>query len=152
MPTNRRRPNTGPKAPKGSTNRRRAAPERLPPPTPSEAAFEALLRSFDEPARVRAAAPAPVDDRAGTGAFLERLYANARTYLSTDPYAAIGDASGFNTKIVGVTFEGRQDLVAGVRPGERLVLVREPENPKDPNAIAVCYGALKLGFFRAAIA
>ena len=45
-----------------------------------------------------------------------------------------------------VTFEGRQDLVAGLRAGEVLALVREPHNPHDPNAIAVRYGTLGIGY------
>ena len=43
----------------------------------------------------------------------------------------------FHTKIVGVTFEGRQRFVVRLRRGEQLKLVRQPNNPYDPNAIAV---------------
>ncbi len=64
-----------------------------------------------------------------------------------DPYATIGDAPRFHTKIAGVSFEGRQDVIAGLRAGAELELRREPNNPHDPNAIAVHYGALQLGFF-----
>ncbi len=84
--------------------------------------------------------------------FLDELYAHAREYLERDPYATIGDASGFNTKVVGVSFEGRQDVVAGVAPGAVLELRRQPDNPHDPNAIAVWYGALQLGFLKRPIA
>ncbi len=85
-------------------------------------------------------------------AFLDELYANARSYLSRDPYATIGDASGFNTKVVGVTFEGRQDIVASLRPGEALELRRDAANAHDPNAIGIWYGSLQLGFVRREIA
>jgi single-stranded-DNA-specific exonuclease len=64
-----------------------------------------------------------------------------------DPYATIGDAPRFHTKIAGVSFEGRQDVIAGLRVGAELELHREPGNPHDPNAIAVHYGNLQLGFF-----
>ena len=121
---------------------KRRGPERLPPPTASEAAFEELLTSFDRDA------PPP----AGAAAFLAELYAKRDAYLDSDPYASIGDSYGFNTKVVGVTFEGRQDLVAGLRPGETLALVREPHNPYDPNAIAVRFGTLQIGFLRRPIA
>ena len=84
--------------------------------------------------------------------FLDELYANARTFLSRDPYATIGDASGFNTKVVGVTFEGRQDIVASLREGEDVELRRDAANVHDPNAIGVWYGTLQLGFVRREIA
>ena len=120
--------------------KRRTAAERLPPPTASEAAFEDLLAGFD--------GPAP----SGASRFLAELYAKSERYLERDPYASIGDSYGFNTKVVGVTFEGRQDLIAGLQPGEALGLVREPHNPHDPNAIGVHYGTLKIGFVRKEIA
>lgn len=45
--------------------------------------------------------------------------------------------SEVKTKIVGVTFEGRQKAVARVRQGQTLLLVREPTNPRDKNAILI---------------
>ncbi len=42
------------------------------------------------------------------------------------------------TKVVGVTFEGRQEVVARLRQGDRVWLDREPTNPYDCNAITVC--------------
>jgi single-stranded-DNA-specific exonuclease len=33
-----------------------------------------------------------------------------------------------------------------LRPGAELTIVREPENPHDPNAIAIYYGHLQIGF------
>ncbi len=38
-------------------------------------------------------------------------------------------------------------MIAGLRVGAQLELRREPHNPHDPNAIAVHYGNLQLGFF-----
>jgi single-stranded-DNA-specific exonuclease len=64
----------------------------------------------------------------------------------------IGEASSFNTKIMGVSFEGRQDIVAGLVEGGELELRRAPDNPKDVNAIEVRFGALQLGFLRKEIA
>jgi single-stranded-DNA-specific exonuclease len=116
----------------------------LPPPTASEAAFERLVATFGEPPSTPAASPA--------AAFLDELYAKSAAFLDRDPYASIGDSFGFNTKIVGVTFEGRQDLIAGLQPGQALELVRQPENPFDPNAVAVHFGRLQLGFVKKAIA
>lgn len=41
------------------------------------------------------------------------------------------------TRVVGVTYENRQSLIAGMQESERVLLVREPDNPFDSNAIAV---------------
>lgn len=69
-----------------------------------------------------------------------------------DPYSTIGDAPRFHTKIAGVSFEGRQDIIAGLQTGAALELLRQPDNPHDRNAIAVHYGALQLGFFNKRLA
>jgi single-stranded-DNA-specific exonuclease len=117
--------------------------KRLPPPTPSEAAFLQLVRDFGE-------VEAPAEP--GAGAFLANLYAKAEVFLERDPYATIGDASGFNTKVAGVSFEGRQDTVAALRRGEAVELRRDAANAHDPNAIGVWYGALQIGFLKREIA
>ncbi len=178
-----------------------AASRALPPPTPSEAAFERLLAHFDdlddthveptllthgEAARgdtqvesvlgdpdVRSALHDETRDRlklpieldlaaesaahdsaapAGAAAFLDGLFAKKDAYLERDRFATIGEADDFYTKVVGVSFEGRQDVVGGLTPGDRLELVREPQNTFDVNAVAVRYGALALGFVRREIA
>ena len=41
------------------------------------------------------------------------------------------------TRVVGVTFEGRQAVVAALEVGEKIILRREPSNPYDTNAIRV---------------
>jgi single-stranded-DNA-specific exonuclease len=41
------------------------------------------------------------------------------------------------TRVVGVTFENRQAVVALLTEGERVSLIRDPENPFDPNAVKV---------------
>src|ERR1700694_4858255 len=132
--------------------------KKLPLPTPSEAAFERLLSEFPGPGHPDpstssgegSAGDLPPENDAR--AFLDELYARADVFLERDPYATIGDASGFNTKVVGVSFEGRQDVVAGVRAGAPLELRRHPENTFDPNAIGVWFGALQLGFLKRPIA
>jgi len=123
----------------------------LPPPTRSEAAFDALLATFGQPqpAVVAAAAAAvPLEPQA----FLDRLYAQSEGYLEKDRFASIGDAYEFYTKVVGVTFEGRQDVIGGLLPGAPVELRREPDNPHDSNAIGVFFGALQTGFLRKEIA
>ena len=46
-------------------------------------------------------------------------------------------SGSFFTKVAGVTFEGRQRVVARCSVGERLVLVRDPNNRFDKGAIRV---------------
>jgi single-stranded-DNA-specific exonuclease len=87
----------------------------------------------------------------GAAAFIDRVFAQADQYLS-DPYSTIGDAPHFHTKIAGVSFEGRQDIIAGLHAGAPLQLLRQPANPHDANAIAVHYGDLQLGFFNKRLA
>lgn len=43
----------------------------------------------------------------------------------------------FTTKVAGVTFEGRQDIIAKLSGTEPCRIVPEPENAYDPNALAV---------------
>lgn len=89
---------------------------------------------------------------ANTGALVRRLFERADDYL--DPHRReVEEAPAFHTKVVGVTFEGRQALLPLVRSGEPLRLVRDPRNPRDPHAIQVCLGdGRQLGFLRAGLA
>jgi hypothetical protein len=50
--------------------------------------------------------------------------------------------------IVGAKYRGPAALaaLARLRPGDRLRLVREPDNPHDPNAVAVYSELLHLGY------
>lgn len=43
----------------------------------------------------------------------------------------------YHSKLVGVTFEGRQDIIADLVGHEELRFRREPDNEYDPNAVAV---------------
>ena len=85
-------------------------------------------------------------------AFLGELFAEKATFLDRDRFASIGEAASFSTKVVGVSFEGRQSRVGTVRPGDAVELVRDPANPVDPLAIAVHFGVLRLGYLRRQIA
>lgn len=40
-------------------------------------------------------------------------------------------------RLAGVTFEGRQETITGLREGDTVWLRREPDNPHDPNAVHV---------------
>lgn len=134
------------------TGEPRSSKRALPPPTRSEAAFEALLASFGRPESEKSSPPVAAEPELTPAAFLDRLYAHGEDYLEKDRFASIGDAAEFFTKVVGVTFEGRQDVIGGLLPGAPLELRREPQNPHDPNAVGVFFGALRIGYLRKEIA
>ena len=83
------------------------------------------------------------------------LFARAEEVLANaaEEYGGIGEAEAFHTKLAGVTFEGRQDIIARLAPGTPLRLVRQPENEFDRNACAV-YDAAgdQVGFFNRRLA
>ena len=51
------------------------------------------------------------------------------------------------TRVAGVTFDGRQSVIARLSIGENILLRREPTNPYDPNAISVeCQNGWQIGY------
>lgn len=98
--------------------------------------------------------PSPAVDRAAEAAALvQELFAQASELLYDDVYRHIAARQQFFTKVVGVTFDGRQTVVAECSEGERLVLQRKPDNPKDPNAVAVLRAdGCQVGFLNARLA
>ena len=78
---------------------------------------------------------APAD--APASALVEDLFARADEILAREEYAGITDAPSFHTKLAGVTFEGRQDLLGRLSTGTPLRLERQPDNPFDSNACAL---------------
>ena len=57
------------------------------------------------------------------------------------------------SKVVGVTFENRQNIIRGLSEGEVLLLEREPDNKIDANAIKVLRNDEKqLGYISAELA
>ena len=84
---------------------------------------------------------------------VEDLFAHADEILAREEYAGIADAPSFHTKLAGVTFEGRQDVLAQLAPGAPLRLGRQPDNPYDANAVAL-YDARgdQVGFFNRRLA
>ena len=68
---------------------------------------------------------------------VDDLFAHADEILAREEYAGIEDAPSFHTKLAGVTFEGRQDVLAVLAQGTPLRLVRQPDNEFDANACAL---------------
>jgi len=124
----------------------------MPRPTKSEAAFERALAALSggPSTSLRYAR----DDKAtnDASAFIADAFLRREEFLRREPFAGIADAETFHTKIVGVSFEGRQDILDGLIEGAELALIRQPENPFDADAIAVHFGSLQLGFLRKEIA
>ncbi len=94
---------------------------------------------------------APPD--APAAALVDDLFAHAEEILARGEYAGIGEADAFHTKLAGVTFESRQDVVARLLPDAPLRIERQPENPYDANACALfdSLGA-QVGFFNRRLA
>jgi len=116
----------------------------MPRPTRSEAAFEKALAALGA-----ASVTTSTND---ASAFIADAFLRREEFLRREPFAGIADAQTFHTKIVGVSFEGRQDILDGLVEGAELALIRQPENAFDANAIAVHFGSLQLGFLRKEIA
>lgn len=68
---------------------------------------------------------------------IDELFKHEAAICETGEYAGITQTPRFNTKVAGVTFENRQDVIAELEPGVELKLERQPQNEFDPNAIAV---------------
>lgn len=87
-----------------------------------------------------------------TALLLRRLADRADDYLA-EAFRAVEVRPAFFTKVVGVSFEGRQEVVAQLAPGEELALRREPDNPVDPHAVQVVRrdGAV-VGYLNSALA
>ncbi|HEX9093613.1 MAG TPA: single-stranded-DNA-specific exonuclease RecJ [Coriobacteriia bacterium] len=68
---------------------------------------------------------------------VDQLFADAERILARGDYEGIEDAESFHTKLAGVTFEGRQELVARLASGTPLRLDRQPDNPHDACACAL---------------
>lgn len=92
------------------------------------------------------------DPQVDDGTVSGRLMAHADEYLAAGPYVGIEEAVSFHTKVAGVTFEGRQELVAGLAAGDELALVRDSDNAYDPNAVAVLSPAGQVGFLNRQLA
>lgn len=83
--------------------------------------------------RIESAAPGAT----AASELVESLFAQAESICARGEYEGIADAASFHTKLAGVTFEGRQDVVARLAPGTVLRIRREPDNPFDANAVAL---------------
>lgn len=79
----------------------------------------------------------PEQDEVSSLSFIDSLFQDAVTYLTDDFYRNIAAKEEFYTKVAGVTFENRQEIVFRLNEGEKLLLLREPDNSFDTSAVKV---------------
>lgn len=84
--------------------------------------------------------------------FLDRLFVEGEIWLEDNFYRDIVDREEFYTKIVGVTFNNRQETIKKICDGEALILKRELGNPYDPWAIGVYYQQIGIGYLNTRLA
>lgn len=84
--------------------------------------------------------------------FLERLYLDGEVWLEDDYYRDIVNREEFYSKLVGVTFEGRQEIISDLSEGLQVQIKREADNPYDVNAISITRDGQKLGYLNARLA
>jgi len=124
----------------------------------TDVAFEVERDEWRGRERVRMLArhviPEPEDPETPPSASLvEDLFERAPAILARGDYEGIADAESFHTKLAGVTFEGRQDVVTDLVAGVPLRLERQPDNPYDENACALYVpDGRQIGFFNRRLA
>lgn len=76
---------------------------------------------------------------------------NTNNYVTSDNLLN-SKYTHFNTKIAGVTFDNRQEIIKRMYAGQVLTLKREPYNQYDPFAVAVLVNNEKIGYLSKEIA
>ena len=84
--------------------------------------------------------------------FLDRLYLEGQVWLEDNFYRDVVNREEFYTKVVGVTFENRQEAIGLLREGDPVELTPEPENEHDPHAVGVYSQGRKIGFLNGRLA
>ncbi len=85
---------------------------------------------------------------------VDEVFSQAEECLQEkDAYAGVAREERFNTKVVGVSFEGRQEVVRRLEVGQTLLVSHDATNPVDPDALAVITReGLQVGYLRRQIA
>ena len=60
-----------------------------------------------------------------------------KKWVAAEAVAPAGGPEWVQAAVVGVTYDGRQAVVARMRPGDAVTLRRDPANPYDGNAVRV---------------
>jgi len=82
--------------------------------------------------------------------FLQKMI-KQKNIMGKEKYRGIEEVASFNTKIVGVSFDNRQEHIMEISDSDlarnnQIELKREPENEYDENAILVLYEGKDLGY------
>lgn len=93
-----------------------------------------------------------LDNPFETPKLLDRLFKKGKDYLCNDIYSGIENKEFFYTKVVGVTFENRQKYIQNLQIGDKIELVREPDNEYDSLAIGIFCGNYKIGYLKKELA
>lgn len=56
------------------------------------------------------------------------------------------------SKIAGVSFEGRQDLIKDLKAGDELQVERDPKNEYDSHAVKILHNKIQIGFINRMLA
>ena len=72
-----------------------------------------------------------------TAILVDDLFERSEEFLNESEIVGLANARRFHSKVVGVSFDDRQQVARGLAPGDALQIVREPDNPHDPLAVAV---------------
>ncbi|MFW6026674.1 MAG: HIRAN domain-containing protein, partial [Candidatus Woesearchaeota archaeon] len=90
---------------------------------------------------------------------LKRLKKESKLYKKSQNYSELKNSKGNNngitklhTKVVGVTYENRQEYINLLSKNQILNLVRQPDNKYDKNAIAVFDNDTQIGFIKKELA
>ena len=124
---------------------------------PVDLAFEVSVDAWRGRTRVqlmvRDVVPCSPESGAPAYALVTELFEKADEILAREEYAGIQDAPFFNTKLAGVSFDGRQQALERLSPGAPLRLQRQPDNPHDANACALFDpSGAQVGFFNRRLA
>ena len=82
-------------------------------------------------------APDIKENKTYVSKLLQDLFDKRDEILSYSDLAGITKADSFYTKVAGVSFEGREQLIETLQTDDLLALKREPDNAYDEHAIAV---------------
>lgn len=84
--------------------------------------------------------------------FMERLFLEGNVWLEDNLYRDLIDKNEFYTKLVGVTFDNRQKIIAEIKEKDQVELIREVQNKYDHNAIGVYWQGQSVGYLNSRLA
>lgn len=100
-----------------------------------------------------------INNNKGSGQSFEKMPLLFKEWANKfDPENSSEKLTSFHTKVVGVTFKNkngipRQEIISDCKIGENLILMPEPDNQHDENAVKVCRAnGLQIGYLNSIFA